>query len=151
MVQKKNSYYRPQRNNKNQNAPDNAAKENNAGKLNVQNDEVGEFSVIASKELVRPITATDNPEDTVEVNFDNADLQNIISWLGDTFKINIISDDIISPLQQGAKAIAGNKITFKTQKPMTKKDVWDLSLTLLDLFGLTITAGTLPNFYKVSS
>src|SRR2546426_5574225 len=34
---------------------------------------------------------------------------------------------------KGGKAIKGNKISFKTNKPLTKAQAWDLFVTFLDI------------------
>lgn len=98
---------------------------------------------------VRPETATDDPDDTIEVNLENTDLQNLLGWVSDIFKVNFLTDDIFNPIPQGGKAIGGNKITFKTHTALTKKQAWDLFITLLDLFGLNIVEAPVANFYKI--
>jgi general secretion pathway protein D len=101
--------------------------------------------------LARPITATDDPKEAIEINFDNTDLQNVLNWVSDVFKVNFLADDAINPQPPNAKIVGGNKITFKTQRPLTKRQVWDLFVTFLDLFGLSIVKGPNPDLYKVVS
>lgn len=113
----------------------------------VLSPEADETAIIGT--AVRPPTATDNPADTIEINFDNAELQNVLNWIADVFKVDFLSEDAVSPQPPNAKVVAGNKITFKTQKPLTKRQVWDLFLTFLDLFGLTLVKSPTPNLYKV--
>jgi len=112
--------------------------------------------------IPRPDAATNDPEDTVNVNFENADLSNILDWIADLFKISFLSDDNLNPVpERGGKkyTVADKKVTFKTHDPLTKKQVWDLFVTFLDLWGLAIkrspvdktiyeilpTSGTAPN------
>jgi general secretion pathway protein D len=113
-----------------------------------ESDDEGTIFAKPTKPLY-PNTATDDPDDMIEVNFENADLSNLLSWLESTYGITFITDDAISPLPAGGKAIAGNKITFKTHKALTKKQVWDLVLTFLDLFGLGLVETAQSTFYKV--
>ncbi|MEX0940322.1 MAG: secretin N-terminal domain-containing protein [Candidatus Babeliales bacterium] len=96
-----------------------------------------------------PLTATDDPNNLIEVNLENTDLANLLNWISDTFEVNFLTDDAIQPLPTGGKTVAGNKITFKTHKPLTKKQVWNLFLTFLDFFGFGLVEGTIPNLYKV--
>lgn len=95
-----------------------------------------------------PPTATDDKDDMIEVNLQNTDLQNVLNWIEDVFKVKFLTNDTIQPPAQGG-SITGNKINFKTHRPLTKKQVWDLFLTFLDLFGFALSEGSIPNFYKV--
>lgn len=123
--------------------------DNEAGIPVEENAEIIERKVVIPEEIILPATATDDPNDTIEINFDGAELQNVLDWLSKTFAVQFITDDIIAPPPAGGKQVAGNKLTFKTQKPLTKRQVWDLCITFLDLFGLSIAPGTVPGFYKV--
>lgn len=123
-----------------------AGHEGQPEKLVIGEDEEEEVAIIGS--AVRPSTATDDPADAIEINFDNADLENVLKWVSDIFKINFLTDDAITPPPQNAKIVTGNKITFKTQKPLTKKQVWDLFLTFMDLFGMTVTKSS-STLYRV--
>jgi len=88
-------------------------------------------------------------EDTIEFHFENADLRNLVSYMSDAFKVTFISDDIINPLGPGGKAIGGNKITFNTQKPLSKKEAWSLFTTFLDIAGLAVIPGSQEDFYRI--
>lgn len=93
-----------------------------------------------------PPTATEDVTDRIEINLENTDLQNFLKWVEDVFEVSFLSENIIKPLPQFS-----NKITFKTHKALTKKQVWDLFITLLDLFGLGIVEGSVPNLYKLQT
>jgi general secretion pathway protein D len=101
------------------------------------------------KPPIRPESATDDKDDLIEVNLENTDLPNLLQWVSDVFEINFLSDDALKPPPQGGKTLTGNKISFKTHAPITKKEVWDLFVTFLDLFGFGLVQGTIPNFYRV--
>lgn len=118
------------------------------------NQEMSEDSTetsLVQKGAIRPASATDDPSDTIEINFENTDLQNLLNWVSDVFAVNFLTDDAVNPLPQGGKTISGNKITFKTHKPLTKKQVWDLFVTFIDVFGLAVVKGPGENFYKIVS
>jgi len=86
----------------------------------------------------------------IEFNFENADLQNILDYMADLFHIAFIPDDAVKPMLQGGKAVAGNKVTFRTERPMTKQEVWALFTTFLDLTGLALAKTPEKGTYRVT-
>jgi len=90
-------------------------------------------------------------EEVIELNFENADLQNFIKQIEDIFEVTFIPDDAVQPLAQGRKQIRGNKISFKTQQPFSKKKVWDLFITFLEISGFTIVPQADPNMYRITT
>ncbi len=57
----------------------------------------------------------------------------------------------LKPLPKGAGGVevAANKITFKTNEPLTKQRAWDLFLTFLDVSGYALTQQATPNMYRI--
>jgi general secretion pathway protein D len=99
---------------------------------------------------IRPATAND--VEKIDVNFDKADLSNILSWISNLFKVSFLTDDALNPVpQRGGKTytVADKKITFKTHVPLTKRQVWDLFLTFLDLWGISIQRTSHPEIYQI--
>jgi type II secretory pathway component GspD/PulD (secretin) len=99
---------------------------------------------------IRPATAND--VEKIDVNFDKADLSNILSWISNLFKVSFLTDDALNPVpQRGGKTytVADKKITFKTHVPLTKRQVWDLFLTFLDLWGISIQRTSQPEIYQI--
>ncbi|MGB8367228.1 MAG: hypothetical protein WCD44_02610 [Candidatus Babeliales bacterium] len=90
-------------------------------------------------------------EKIIELNFENADLQNFIKQVEDIFEVTFISDDAIQPLAQGRKQIKGNKISFKTQEPMTKQEAWNLFVTFLEIAGFALVPQSDPRMYRIST
>ena len=88
--------------------------------------------------------------DTLEFHFENADLQNLVTQIEDFFNITFISDDNISPLAKDAKSIKGNKITFKTNAPLSREKAWDLFITFLYISGFAIVPTADQQFYKIA-
>lgn len=105
------------------------------------------------KKPVRPRTATDSETDKVDVNFEKIDLTNLLSWVEDVYNVKFLSDDAINPTPKDGKNVGGNQISFKTQQPLTKKQAWDLFITFLDMFDLTLVLLSAdpdkPEFYRV--
>lgn len=107
-------------------------------------------------ESIKPIkTQTfDIPEDdipSIEFHFENTDLQNLVTQVSEIFNVSFIPDDAIEPLAPNAKTLKGNKISFKTQKPLTRKDAWSLFLTFLDLAGLSVVPQADPKTFRITS
>lgn len=106
-------------------------------------------------EIIKPTTKKrsakkdSDDDDYVEFHFENADLRNLVTYMSDVFNVTFIADDIINPMGPGGKAIGGNKITFNTQKPLSKKEAWSLFTTFLDIAGLAVIPGTQQGFYRI--
>jgi general secretion pathway protein D len=88
--------------------------------------------------------------DALEFHFENADLQNLVTQIEEFFNITFISDDNITPLAQDAKSLRGNKITFKTNDPLSREKAWDLFITFLYISGFAIAPTADQKFYKIS-
>lgn len=94
-------------------------------------------------------TAADN-EETVVFNFEDVDLANVAAYVESLFGIKFIPDDVVNPMGQNSKALSGNKVSFKTQKPMTKKQAWDLFSEFLNMAGLALIPQSNPSLYRVT-
>ncbi len=91
------------------------------------------------EEARQALKTMEKEERNIEFNFVDADLLNLVSQIEEIFDVRFIPDDIVDPLKQGRKALKGNKISFKTNKPLNKRQAWNLFITFLNLAGLTIT------------
>lgn len=85
---------------------------------------------------------------SVSFNFEETDLANVAAYMENIHKIKFVSEDIIST-NKDAKGLAGHKITFRTNKVLTKKESWDLFLAFLHIAGLDIVPMTQAGFYKI--
>lgn len=83
-----------------------------------------------------PFEALNPSEKTISVNLDKTELLNLLGWIESIFKVKFLTGDAINPPAAGK--VAGNLISYKTHEPMRKRNVWDLFLNFLDLFGLTL-------------
>jgi len=77
-------------------------------------------------------------EEKIVFNFEDVDLSNVAAYVEKLFDVKFLTDEVISPMPKGGKALSGNKISFKTQKSLTKKQAWNLFLAFLNMVGLTI-------------
>lgn len=97
------------------------------------------------------VEAKKEEEPLIEFNFEGASLKNLIQQIEAIFDVTFITDDAINPLPKaaGGAAIEGNKITFKTNEPLTKQQAWDLFITFLDVSGFALTQQATPNMYRI--
>lgn len=105
-------------------------------------------SQIYLKEYLEPWKHGDSDE-PIEFLFDNAELSALIEYVEQRFRIKFIMDDDIQPLPQGAKSIMGAKISFRTHKPLSRRDAWNLFVAFLDMAGFTPVPGPGPRIYKL--
>lgn len=80
-------------------------------------------------------------DELVEFEFEDADLSSFIRYIQERFELTFILDDDIQPTPKGGKNVLGTKVSFKTHKPLTKKDAWAVFLKFLDMAGLTVVPG----------
>jgi general secretion pathway protein D len=81
-------------------------------------------------------------------NFEEASLQNLLSYMESVHNIKFISEDII-PTAKDIKGIAGHKITFRTNRTLTRKESWDLCITFLHIAGFDVLPMMEPGFYRL--
>lgn len=91
----------------------------------------------------------DTTDEKIEFLFDNAELSTLLQYVEHKFKVTFILDDSIQPLPQGGKSILGTKISFRTHKPLNKKDAWNLFVAFLDMAGLAPVPGPVKNTYRL--
>lgn len=87
-------------------------------------------------------------QESVVFNFEETDLSNVASYLETIHKVKFITEDIVSTAKE-AKGLSGHKITFRTNKVLTKKESWDLFITFLHIAGLDIVPMMQAGFYKI--
>lgn len=116
-------------------------------------------TILAPAKAQKTLTKKNTPSQTrlpaepekVEFHFEDADLQNLITQISELFHVTFIVDDMIQPLPRNGKAIKGNKISFKTNKPLSKQQAWNLFITFLGVSELAVVKETEPNIYRIVS
>lgn len=88
-------------------------------------------------------------KDIIEFHFEDADLEQLVNQIEQLFDVTFIRDDMLNPLPQDAKAIKGNKISFKTQQALTKQQAWNLFLIFLRLAGFSVIPQPNPRLYRI--
>jgi general secretion pathway protein D len=99
---------------------------------------------------ILPTTAV-NHEDEIELYFENADLLNFVQQVEDVFNIKFIMEDSLDPLPQGAKSLKGNKISYRTQKPITLAQTWNTFNTFLNIAGFAIVPQADHRVYRITT
>lgn len=107
--------------------------------------------ITTPKELEKELGTLTDEIPSIEFHFENTDLQNLVSQVAEIFQVTFLADEAITPLAAGSKTISGNKISFKTQKPLTRKDAWNLFVSFLDLSGLALVPQSDPAFFKITT
>ena len=88
-------------------------------------------------------------EPSIEFHFENADLEMLINQISELFDVTFIADDSITPMLQGTKTVRGNKISFKTQRPLTRQEAWNLFITFLDIAGFAVISEASPKIKRI--
>lgn len=106
-------------------------------------------NVGAANTILNPWNLGD-PYELIEFEFEDAELSSFIQYIADRFELTFILDDDIKPTPKGGKDVLGTKISFRTHKPLTKKDAWAVFLKFLDMSGLTVVPGPAHNVYLIN-
>ena len=116
-------------------------KSNNIAQKNLL-DQAGQQKVVKEK-------IENDDEETVVFNFEDVDLANVAAYVETIFKVTFITPEAITPVAQNSKALSGNKISFKTQRPLTKKQAWSLFVTFLNMAGFALVPMADPKFHRI--
>lgn len=87
-------------------------------------------------------------QESVFFNFEETDLSNVASYMETVHNVKFLTEDVLSPAKD-AKGLSGHKITFSTNKVLTKKESWDLFLAFLHMGGLDLVPMMKAGFYKI--
>jgi general secretion pathway protein D len=85
--------------------------------------------------------------ESVAFNFEDIDLVNVTEYMEKVHKVKFITDDILDT-NKGPK-LAGNKVSFRTNAPLSKQESWDLFITFLSMAGLDVVPMAHAGFYKI--
>ncbi|MBM3894688.1 hypothetical protein FJ366_03795 [Candidatus Dependentiae bacterium] len=86
---------------------------------------------------ISDILEEDKEELAIRPNFENADLENFINFVAQLSKINVIP----------TKDTQGVKVSLNMRTDLSKKDVWEVFLTVIEMAGFTINKA--GNAYRV--
>lgn len=117
----------------------------------VQEEEIPFIEPVKTQEqLIHTQSVPVEVPDEIELYFENANLQNFVQQIEDIFDIVFITDDALDPLPQGAKSLKGNKISYRTIKPISRTQVWNTFNTFLNIAGFTVIPHTNDRTYRIA-
>ena len=100
---------------------------------------------------MKPWNFNGDENGAIMLNFASADLEKVLKFFEETYGVIFITDDAVQPTPQGGKSLAGNKVNFTTNRPVSRKEAWNILITLLETVGLTIQPGSMERTYRVST
>ncbi|MBV8661393.1 MAG: hypothetical protein JO129_04580 [Candidatus Dependentiae bacterium] len=86
--------------------------------------------------------------ESVAFNFEDIDLENVAKYMEKVHKVKFITDDILDS-NKSAQKLAGNKISFRTNAPLSKQESWSLFVTFLSMAGLDVVPMAHAGFYRI--
>lgn len=96
------------------------------------------LSSAEEKHLQEIATREEKEQQMVQFYFEDATLENLVRYMEELYDVKFFADDDLNPAPQGGAVLKGHRITFTTNKPLTREEAWDLFLKFLDMAGLTI-------------
>lgn len=90
-------------------------------------------------------------EQLFEFYFEDATLENLVTYMAGAFGVTFLPDDAVAPVMAGGGKLEGHKISFKTNKPLTRDEAWNVFVKLLDLAQLSLVPGANENSYGITS
>ena len=111
----------------------------------VSYDDLERLKVIESLSLQQP--GADVVE-SVAFNFEDIDLQNVADYMERVHKVKFITDDILDT-NKSTQKLAGNKISYRTNAPLSKQESWSLFITFLSMAGLDVVPMSQAGFYRI--
>src|SRR3989339_2264733 len=100
---------------------------------------------------VESVSLQQHGADTVEsvvFNFEDIDLKNVAEYMERVHKVKFVTDDILDT-NKSTQKLAGNKISFRTNAPLSKQESWSLFITFLSMAGLDVVPMSQPGFYRI--
>jgi general secretion pathway protein D len=90
-------------------------------------------------------------EQSIELHLENADLSILVSQIAEIFGRKFLTDDMIDPLPADGRSVKGNKITFKTHHPLSKNEVWNIFLSLMEMAKFAVVPQEEFGVYRITS
>lgn len=94
-----------------------------------------------------PWVGLDDTE-TFVPNFENRQLKDFLKFLENALKVNIILPDNLDPAPNNF-VVEGTKISFESKFPLTRKQLWELAQTFLDMSGFALIPTSEKRTYRV--
>jgi len=131
------------------------SKEEKQLEIEHKNEEAKEEDVRLPGVLYQQHGFVDDDAATIAFNFEDASLSNLLSYMETIHNIKFITEDIVATAKDAkgapASGVAGHKISFRTNKNLTRKESWDLFLTFMHIAGLDVIPMVQHQFYRIVS
>lgn len=106
------------------------------------------LNTVYLEQFLDPWRGLDETE-TFQLNFENRQLRDFLKFVENTLKITFILPDDFQPEPAGYDPVGNTKITFESQFPMNRKQIWDLTLTFLDMLNFAPVPTSEARTYQV--
>lgn len=84
---------------------------------------------------------------SVAFNFEDIDLYNVAKYIEKVHNVKFVTDDVLDT-SKGPK-LTGNKISYRTNTPLSKQESWNLFITFLSMAGLDVVPMSHAGFYRI--
>ncbi len=86
--------------------------------------------------------------ESVAFNFEDIDLLNVAAYMERVHNVKFVTDDVLDT-NKSTQKLAGNKISFRTNTPLSKQESWSLFITFLSMAGLDVVPMSQAGFYRI--
>ncbi len=93
------------------------------------------------KRLQEKLEQEEKEHQMVRFYFEDATLESLVRYMEELYDVKFFADDDLNPTPHGGAVLKGHRITFTTNKPLTRAEAWNLFLKFLDMAGLTVIPG----------
>lgn len=131
---------------------DNQVKKNheNQALLSTQKTHFVKYDDLHKMKKLESVALHQQGGDTVEsvaFNFEDIDLYNVAKYMEKVHKVKFITDEILDSSK--TPKLAGNKVSYRTNAPLSKQESWDLFITFLSMAGLDVVPMAHAGFYRI--
>lgn len=105
---------------------------------------------LAEPSRIAPVISSDG-KPCVKFNFNNASLRNLKDQIEDIFDIKFLSDDALQGPGIDSRSLDESKITFKTYRPMTKREAWNTFNSFLRTANWAIVPTADQRIFRITS
>jgi len=137
----KNEHNKPGQQEQNEKEQDRQNNQINNNKTKKEEPKKATLTTAEKKHLHKELIQKEKDEQMVRFYFEDATLENLVRYIEELYNVKFFTDDDLNPVPQGRAILKGHKITFTTNKPLTRTEAWDLFLKFLDMAGLAVVPG----------
>lgn len=108
---------------------------------------------VKEKEKNNEVKKVKKEKNKFELNFENAELKNVLDYISDHFNVIFIPDDIVTSDEKKVPGITNVKVTFRSNDLLNEKQVWNLFDLILEMAGFSRMPmpGGPENYYRITN